>query len=656
MHNSQDWSVTDSKSLYQIERWSNGFFSISEKGEVTVLIDGENGESAEVSFLDIIKRLREDSSEFQLPTLLRFPCILKNRIDEMFATFREQIEAQDYKGRFRGVYPVKVNQQQQVIQEITEIGKNYHFGLEVGTKPELLAALSYFHDREALLICNGYKDREFVDIALRAQEMGLEVVLVIETAEELPIIQRTAAALGVEPNLGVRVKLFTGSSGLWEQSGGENSPFGLNYPQIINLVDQLREAGQLHWLKMLHYHQGSQVPEIRDIRASVYEAARIYVSLFKEGAPLEILDCGGGLAVDYEGSQSTSPSSKNYTLSEYAADLIEAIGQVTNEANVPNPDIVTESGRAVVAYYSVLVFNILDVSHMDPVLPPAPPEEKPHHMLVNLSALVRDFDKLSPAECYHDAHYYYEQIKPLFYHGVVTLREKAYADEAYWYLTRKALRALADCNATIPEPLDKLSRRLVDIYYGNFSIFQSLPDSWAISQIFPVMPIHRLDEAPTRKAVISDITCDCDGLLDHFSSSQEENQQSHIMLHELFEGENQKHADYFLGIFLVGAYQETLGDLHNLLGDTNVVSISLKNGELQHDVKLVGDTVSEVLSYLEYSSDELLSEFEHSVDLAVTRGRIAADRKQSMLDAYRRILKSYTYFARWDRPPTPPTD
>ncbi|MGK0187780.1 MAG: arginine decarboxylase [Verrucomicrobiales bacterium] len=655
MNDTQCWTASDSRDLYKIDKWGHGFFKVSDKGEVTVTVKDTHGNETHASIVDIINHMRETHADFQLPTLFRFPSILRSRIEELFHTFNTEMERQDYKGRFSGVYPVKVNQQQQVIREVTEIGREYHYGLEVGTKPELLAALAYFHDKDAPLICNGYKDREFVDIALRAQQMGLNVILVLETAEELPIIQETAALLGVQPTLGLRVKLSTESSGLWQESGGENSPFGLNFPQIVALVDTLKAAGQLHWLRMLHYHQGSQVPEISDIRAAVYEAARIYVSLYQEGAPMGILDCGGGLAVDYDGSHSNSPSSKNYTVSEYCADLIEGIRQVTDQAGVPNPDIITESGRAIVAYYSMLVFNILDVTQMDPVAPPMITVDQPHHMLLNLADLVESVNKLPATECYNDARYYYEQIRSLFYHGVISLREKAYADEVYWYVTRRSVRMMIENEETIPDELEKLSSHMVDYYYGNFSIFQSLPDSWALHQIFPIMPIHRLEEEPTRKAVISDITCDCDGLLDRFISEDSDPQQSHLLLHSLHSDSENNLNDYYLGAFLVGAYQETLGDLHNLLGDTNVVSVTYEDGELKHEIKLLGDTVSEVLSYLEYRDEDLLSSFQTSVDSAVTNGNLPLEKGETIMETYRKILDSYTYFARW-RKPTQPQD
>ncbi|MEZ5325264.1 MAG: biosynthetic arginine decarboxylase [Verrucomicrobiales bacterium] len=652
MTDENSWNATDSSDLYKIEKWGHSYFDVSDKGEVTVTVRDNSGNATKASIVDIINHMRETEPDFQLPTLFRFPSILRSRIEELFSTFNTEMERQNYKGRFRGVYPVKVNQQQQVIREVTEIGREFHYGLEVGTKPELLAALAYFHDRDAPLICNGYKDSEFVDIALRAQQMGLNVILVIETAEELPIIQECAAQIGIEPTIGLRVKLFTESSGLWQESGGEKSPFGLNFPQIVHLIDTLKAAGQLHWLKMLHYHQGSQVPQISDIRAAVYEAARIYVSLYNEGAPMGILDCGGGLAVDYDGSHSNSPSSKNYTVSEYCADLIEGIRQVTDQAGVPNPDIITESGRAIVAYYSVLVFNILDVTKMDPVAPPEISIESPHHMSLNLADLVSSIDVMPATECYNDARYYYEQIRSLFYHGVISLREKAYADEVYWYVTRKVLRLLAENDEVVPDDLQELSSHMVDYYYGNFSIFQSLPDSWAMHQVFPIMPIHRLNEEPKRKAVISDITCDCDGLLDRFVSDDSEPQQSHLLLHSLETDENEATQDYFLGVFLVGAYQETLGDLHNLLGDTNVVSVTYDNGKLKHEVKLLGDTVSEVLSYLEYRDDELLQSFQQSVDGSVSSGILPAEKRDTMLATYRKILNSYTYFARWRGKPS----
>jgi arginine decarboxylase len=636
------WHTSDSRQLYQIDSWGNGFFDISPEGEVTVRVkDGEDEASASV--VDIIRKIRTDDPNFQLPTLFRFPSILRERIEELHRTFAEEIGSQNYKGRFRGVYPVKVNQQEQVLREVTEIGRGFHYGLEVGTKPELLAALAYFRDPEALLVCNGYKDSEFVELALRAQKLGLNIVLVIETPEELSVILDTAERLGVDPTLGLRVKLFTKSSGLWKESGGERSPFGLNFPQMVELIDTLKAKDRIHWLRMLHYHQGSQVPEIRDIRAAVYEAARIYVCLVQEGAPMGYIDCGGGLAVDYDGSNTNTPSSKNYTLREYCADLIETIGQVTDQAGVPNPDITTESGRAVVAYYSVLVFNILDVTQMDPQAPPERKLKDLHHMLVNLYELIKEFDHLPASECYNDARYYYEQIRALFYHGVISMREKAYADEIYWYVTRKALRRLQAEGETIPEALQLESAGMVDYYYGNFSIFQSLPDSWALHQVFPIMPIHRLDEQPTREAIISDITCDCDGMIDRFTSQDEEAKESHLMLHATDETDK---SDYYLGVFLVGAYQETLGVLHNLLGDTNIVSATLKNGEIKHEIMLEGDTVSEVLSYLEYNHEELRKGFRQSVAEAIRSGYLLNSELETMESLYGRILNGYTYYAR----------
>ncbi|MDA0813275.1 MAG: arginine decarboxylase, partial [Verrucomicrobia bacterium] len=341
------------------------------------------------------------------------------------------------------------------------------------------------------------------------------------------------------------------------------------------------------------------------------------------------------------------------TVSEYCADLIEGIRQVTDQAGVPNPDIITESGRAIVAYYSVLVFNILDVTKMDPVAPPTISIEKPHHMSLNLADLVNTIDEMPATECYNDARYYYEQIRSLFYHGVISLREKAHADEVYWYVTRKVLRLLDERDEAVPEDLQELSSHMVDYYYGNFSIFQSLPDSWAMHQVFPIMPIHRLNEEPTRKAVISDITCDCDGLLDRFVSDDSEPQQSHLLLHSLESSGTEATQDYFLGVFLVGAYQETLGDLHNLLGDTNVVSVTYENGELKHEVKLLGDTVSEVLSYLEYREDNLLELFQESVETAISSGGLPAEKRDTMMATYRKILNSYTYFARWRSKPSP---
>ena len=639
------WSAEESLVHYRVDAWGHGFFGITDGGHLTVrLRDRTSGHETHASIAQTLEDIRAESPDFELPVLFRFPSILRDRIEELHTAFETEIGNAGYGGRYRGVYPVKVNQEQQVVREITEIGQDYHYGLEVGTKPELLAALAYLRDPEALLICNGYKDDEFIELALIGQRLGLRVFLVIETARELEGIMKVATRLDIEPNLGIRVKLFTKSSGLWKESGGEQSPFGLNFPQLVACVDMLKEQNSLHWLRLLHYHQGSQVPEIRDIETAVHEAAQIYACLVQEGAPMGYFDCGGGLAVDYDGTGTNSPSSKNYTLQEYCRALIKAIQRVTKESNIPPPDIVTESGRAIVAYYSILVFNILDVTKLDPEAPPDSGFVDLNATVAELRDLVRVVDTSAPDQLYESARGLHGHSRELFVQGKISIREKAFADEVYWYLTRRLIDRIESEGGTAPDGLNVASSRMVDYYYGNFSIFQSLPDSWALHQVFPVMPIHRLDEEPTREAIISDITCDCDGLLDEFAGTDQYPVRTHLRLHDIEKGAS---SDYYLGVFLVGAYQETLGDLHNLLGDTNIVSVTAENGRVSHEIKLEGDTISEVLSYLEYDEEELSSKFRALVSEEIREGRLLNRELQTMVSLYEKILQGYTYYARW---------
>ncbi len=626
------WSTADARELYGFDAWGHGFFSVNDAGDATVRLQN-NGDYAEISLPKIIRGMLRTSKSFQLPALFRFPDLLYARIKELNETFREEIRNQGYKGRYRGVYPIKVNQQQQVVKEVTEYGRQYHYGIEVGSKPELLAALGYMHDREALLICNGYKDAEFIDLALQAKKMGLNVVLVLEMPPELEMVMGRSKALGIEPTLGIRIKLSTKGSGHWSESAGDRSPFGLNFSQTIHIVDQLKAMGKLKCLKMLHYHQGSQIPKVSTVRLAAQEAARVYVNLVKEGAPMGLLNLGGGLAVDYSGRRTADENSMSYTLREYCADVVEAVHKVMEESDVPHPDIVTESGRAIVSYYSVLVFDILDVNRMSSgePLPKLPRGSK--DTLRSMMEVVQNIDKLNVRETYQDILFYREELLTLFRTGQVSLRERAVGDQIYWHVLTEVSRRSAGVAG-----LEELKTRLADFYYGNFSMFQSLPDVWAIQQFFPVAPIHRLDERPSREAVISDITCDCEGVLNCFMDG--EGRKSTIPLHPL-EGND----SYMMGVFLVGAYQETLGDLHNLLGDTSVVTVRLHNGKITYSRQLNGDTAAEVLSYLEYTPRDLLKRFRTLTEDPATAKKVSEEDAEAIYRNYRRNLKSYTYFS-----------
>jgi arginine decarboxylase len=630
---SETWSPEKSSELYGVDTWGHGFFGVNKNGHVTVRLEDDEAQ-AEVSLFEVIDGLRDRGTH--LPVLLRFRDLLHSRIAEINESFRKAIKETKYRGEYRGVYPIKVNQQRQVIEEISEFGKKYHYGLEAGSKPELIAALAHMHDPEAYLICNGYKDEEFIDLALQSQKMGLRIMLVLEMPSELDLILARSRKLGILPNLGVRVRLSTKGSGHWQDSAGDKSVFGLNASQVIAVVDQLKASGYIDCLKMLHYHQGSQIPNIAAIREGATEAVRMYCDLVKEGAPMGVLDIGGGMAVDYDGSHTNFHSSCNYSVAEYCTDIVEVISQICDKAGVEHPNLVSESGRAVVAYYSVLVFNILDVTSAQTSEEAPPIPENAPQNLMNIIEVNKVIHKKNLQECFNDAIYYRDQMRAQFFYGAATLRERGLAEAWFWHILTRISNLIAELD-DIPEDLRELSSTLVDFYYGNFSLFQSLPDSWAIDQVFPVMPIHRLDEKPRHRAVLADITCDCDGKIDRFIDK--EDVAKILPLHKFKQGE-----PYYLAVFLVGAYQETLGDLHNLLGDTNVVGVHLEKGKPVYTHEVEGDTVADVLTYVEFDPKELVTRFRTFAEKAVTEGRISPKERREILDLFREGLSGYTYF------------
>lgn len=627
-----NWSAQASANLYGVENWSNDFFSIGDNGDVLVHLEN-NGKTSAVSLPDIVEGAKVRG--LQMPLLLRFPDLLTARIRSINEAFQDAIDECGYQGSYRGVYPVKVNQQQQVIEEVTDFGKNYHYGLEAGSKPELLAALAYMHDPQAYIICNGYKDEEFVQLALRGQQLGLQTVLVIEMPGELDTILKCAADIGIRPQLGIRVKLTTSNNSHWSHSSGESSVFGLTPNQVLDVVAKLRDHDMLDCLQLLHYHQGSQVPDIRAIREAAQEATRIYVELAKEGANMQILDIGGGLGINYDGTSSKSPSSCNYGIQEYAADIVDVIKMVCDETTHPHPTIISESGRAIAAYYSVLVFNILDVNQPQNRKIEAR-EPSNHTYIEKLHEVIEDLRDDNLQESYNDALYYRSELLSLFQHGNIGLQERAQSDSLFDHI----LSMVRDRLATLEKPPEELiaqTKQRNNVYYGNFSLFQSLPDSWAIDQHFPMMPIHRLTEKPVNQGIIADITCDCDGRIDEFLINGE--LQNSLPLHAPVEGE-----DYMVGTFLVGAYQETLGDLHNLMGDPNVISIGIKNGRIQYQRELEGDSVADVLSYVEYDPKQVFERFLRLAERGVEDGKISAIERKKITDAYRESISGYTYF------------
>jgi len=630
------WTVRDSEEVYGIDSWGRSYFSISADGTVVVSLPDPKGGSATTDLHAAVARLCERG--INLPVLLRFPDILGAEISRLNRAFRRAMGETGYAGTYRGVFPIKVNQQQQIIEEIARAGAPFHHGLEAGSKAELLIALGMLNDAEALIVCNGYKDREFVDLALMGSLTGNRVVLTIERPGELDLILERSQVLGIDPTIGFRVKLSSTVGGNWAESGGDRSVFGLTASQVIEAVDRLRDAGQLDKLKLLHSHLGSQIPDIRSIRQAVREASRYYVSIVGEGAPLEYLNLGGGLAIDYDGSQTNFASSRNYTTEEYCADVVDAVQAVCAEAEVQVPTIVTESGRAVSAYSSVLLFNILDINRLDPDMDEiAVPDDAPPS-LVALAELARGgITAKNVLEAFHDALYYRDDIRGTFLHGELNIRSVALADRCFWRVLR-TVSTIAARLKRLPEELQNLDEHMTDIYYGNMSIFQSLPDAWAIEQLFPIMPIHRLAERPRNPAVIADTTCDSDGKIDRFTDLHDVKQS--LILHDLIEGE-----PYILGAFLVGAYQETLGSLHNLFGDTNVVSLAVnESGGIDYQREVTGDSVGDVLSYVEYDPEALVTAFRDKLERAAGNGALSQERRSSILAAYEEGIGGYTYY------------
>ncbi|MCA0893188.1 biosynthetic arginine decarboxylase [Microbulbifer agarilyticus] len=632
----ENWTCEDSAALYGIRNWGADYFNLNQSGEITVEVKNDDGELHAVSLLDIAHGATERG--LGMPLLVRFENLLDAQIARINNSFRSAIDSCGYNNVFRGVFPIKVNQQCQVIEEIAKAGRTFGHGLEAGSKAELIAALSILDNTDALIVCNGYKDEEFINLGLQAQRLGVQVFFVVETPSEVDTIIRCAEREQIEPNIGVRVKLASKVGGYWNATSGDRSIFGLGSNDLIAMVDKLRDHNMLHCLRLLHYHLGSQVPNIRDIRTGVLEACRYYADLVEEGAAMGYLDLGGGLAVDYDGSKTNYTHSKNYSLDEYCVDVVEAIMETLDSEGVTHPVIITESGRATVAYSSVLLFNILDTTSFEPIeLEDDRIGSDAHPMLKNLQEALESVASENLQESYNDGLYYRDEIRALYLHGQVSLRDRALAENLFLQCAQK-IRKLLDEVDQIPADLQALPEVLSDIYYANMSVFQSLPDIWAIDQLFPLLPVHRLNEAPTRSAIIADITCDCDGKIDRFIDRQGERKT--LPLHPLKEGE-----EYILGTFLVGAYQETLGDLHNLFGDTNVVSVRIdEDGHVDYSREIHGDSIADVLSYVEYSPQDLFERFRKLAERAVKEKRISPQQRKDILHTYTASMSGYTYF------------
>jgi arginine decarboxylase len=629
------WNVADSAEVYGVKYWGNSYFSINDAGNVQSHPGGLDG--AKIDLKELVDEVARRG--IGLPLLIRFSDILKSRIVELNETFKRAIAEYGYKGDYKGVYPIKVNQHRFVVEEIVAFGRPYHYGLEAGSKPELLAVMAMLDDEEALIVCNGYKDEEYIETALMASKLGRTVLIVVEKYSELSLIAEVAKKVGVRPRIGIRVKLAAKGSGRWEASGGDRSKFGLSTREVVEAINFLRANDLLSCFELVHFHLGSQISAIRAVKNALREAGRFYVEICRLGAPLKYFDAGGGLGVDYDGSQTNFASSMNYTTQEYANDIVFSLQEICDAGGVPHPTIVTESGRAVVAHHSMLVVDILGVGEFDVGKAPEQVGNDASRVVKNLFETFREVSRKNVLESYHDALEYKEEALQLFNLGNLSLSERVVAEDIFWGVCQKLLKMVRDMRE-VPEELEGLERALSDTYFCNFSMFQSLPDIWAIDQLFPIMPIHRLGEEPTRRAVLADITCDSDGKIDHFIDRRDV--KSVLELHPINNGQ-----DYYLGIFLIGAYQEILGDLHNLFGNTNTVHVSLAAGggyQIEHVV--TGDTVTDVLKYVSYSREELVARVRRFAELAVRANRMSLEETRSMLRMYEEGLAGYTYLER----------
>jgi len=638
----QPWQVRDSEELYLVNNWGKGYFSTNAAGHVVVRPDTQPAQpDREIDLFEVVEGLK--ARDLTTPVVVRFSDILAHRLKNIHDAFAQAIAENDYKNRYAAVYPIKVNQQRLVVEEVYRYGKEFGFGLEAGSKPELLAVMAMTENTaDRLIICNGFKDDSYIEAVTLATKLGRTIIPVVENFDELGLILKHSHAYGVRPRIGVRVKLFSEGSGRWRDSAGEKSKFGLFVTEIIELFNILKSHDMLDCLQLVHCHPGSQLQDIRRVKDAINELAHVYAELKLMGAGLQYIDVGGGLGVDYDGSGTNFTSSMNYTLNEYASDVVYRIASVCNARNIPHPMIISESGRAVAAYHSVLIFDALGSSALDKFQVTGN-EADEYNGTQELPAPVKDLavayrsvNERRLVECYHDALTAREQVLQMFTIGLLSLEFRALAERLYWGTLARIRDACRKLDR-MPEELEDLEVILSDTYFCNFSVFQSLPDSWAIDQLFPIMPIHRLDERPTRLGVLADITCDSDGKIDHFVSLRDVKKT--LELHELKDGEK-----YYLAAFLVGAYQETLGDLHNLFGDTHVVHIRLHDeGGWWIEEIVKGDTANKVLEYMEYDVAELAPALSRDCERAIRDGRMTIAETQKLKRFYEGELDGYSY-------------
>jgi arginine decarboxylase len=624
------WTTSDAADLYEVQGWGKGYFSVNDAGHVCVHPSKDPRRAIDLK--QLVDRLEDRG--IQTPVLIRFGDILQHRLSEIHAAFQEAIREHEYRGGYQCIYPIKVNQQRQVVEEVMQFGQPYRFGLEAGSKPELLAVIA-MASNDIPIICNGFKDDEFIEMAILAQRIGRQVFIVVEKYTDLEIVLRKAEEIGVRPKIGIRVKLASPGSGRWQASGGHRSKFGLSVTEVVRALNELKAHNMEDCFKLLHFHLGSQITNIRHIKRAINEAARVYVDLVRHGAGLEFMDVGGGLGIDYDGSQTNFESSVNYTLQEYANDVVFHIQSVCDDAEVPHPTIFSESGRAVVAYHSLLVFNVLGVADLVANGVPAELPEDSEQPLADLLDTYSGLTGRNALEGFHDAQQALDTAMSLFGGGYLPLDQRCLAENLFWAICRKIQRLMRQMDY-VPEELGVIDWLLSDTYFCNFSLFQSMPDSWAIKQLFPIMPIHRLDERPTHNAVLGDITCDSDGKIDRFIDRRDVKRT--LPLHTLDD------RPYYLGAFLLGAYQEILGDMHNLFGDTNAVHVSMDaNDDVIVEAVIKGDTVSEVLQYVEFDPRTLMRQLRTAVEQAIRENRIDDRQAGRLLRFYEAGLEGYTY-------------
>ncbi len=630
------WTAQHSAELYNVAQWGDEYFSVSPRGHVEVSPEGP--EHPSIDLHDLIQQITRRG--VAAPLLVRFDGILRSRVRGLHAAFNTARAAAKYPAPYRGVFPIKVNQDRHVVETLLEAGRELGMGLEVGSKPELMAGIALQAGEGSLMICNGYKDEEYVEMALSSTRLGIEVILVIEKLTELATILAVSDQIGIRPKIGVRSKLSFKGSGRWKTSVGDRSKFGLTAREMVTVAETLRERGQLDCLALLHFHIGSQITDIRSLKQAMREGTNILVGLSRMGAKIRWFDAGGGLGIDYDGSKTSFESSKNYSLQEYANDVVWHLAEACREAEIEPPTIVTESGRALVAHHAVLIGEVVGKTSFETEQPGQVPPEDVHDVVLRMAALKNEVNAKTCAEVYHDALELRDEAMLLFNTGQLDLESRAWVEDHFWSTCQAVLRATRSLEY-VPEELGDMARDLSDTYFVNFSLFQSLPDSWAIGQLFPVLPVHRLEDRPARRAVIADLTCDSDGKINRFIDLRDVKQT--LELHDW----KADAAPYYLGFFLVGAYQEILGDMHNLFGDTNVVHVDLDERgrpKLSHVVR--GDRVKEVLAYVEYFEDDLMRKLRAHVENALEEGRMDYEESAHFLHRYEAGLRGYTYLAR----------